>query len=99
MVDLWDALALVTAGGVLSLVTGILIQILSTRANRKSEERQAKRRVGEEQRQEIRKMRSARMQPVVEYLESAKGGAASRIIADSVKKMQRKSTPSKGRRD
>ena len=95
MVDLWDALALVAAGGVLSLVTGIVIQILSTRANRESEERQAQRRVEEEQRQVIRQRRRERMQPVVDFLELSKRRFASRTVGGLVAKAVEKFPPQK----
>lgn len=89
MVDWWQPLLYIGAGGVVSLVTAIVTNRLTTSANRESEERQAKRRVEEEQRQakrsveeeqrqEIRKIRRERVQPIWDLLEVAKRFVASR---------------------
>lgn len=84
MVDWWQPILYIGAGGVVSLVTAIVTSRLTTNANRESDERQANQRVEEEQRQEIRKTRRDRMQPVVDFLESSKRYGASTIVSEAV---------------
>lgn len=72
MVDWWQPILYIGAGGVVSLVTAIVTSRLTSRANRESDERQANQRLEEEQRQAIGQIRRERMQPVVEFLDLAK---------------------------
>ncbi len=88
MLDWWEAallsVATAGAGGLIDLVTAYFTHRWTTSANRESEERQANRRVGEEQRQVIRQRRRERMQPVVDFLELSKRRFASRTVSTSV---------------
>ena len=73
MLDWWEAtlLSVATAGtgGLIGLSIAYFTQRWTTKARRESEEREAKLRVEEEQRQVIRQFRRERIKPVLEFLE------------------------------
>lgn len=84
MVDWWQALPYLLAGGLITVAASYLTHRWSTSANRQAEERQAKRRVEEDQRQAIRQLRRERIQPVLDFLESAKLCAAEQPVKKAV---------------
>jgi hypothetical protein len=80
MIEWWQTL-LISWGG--SLVVGalaVVIHVRTARENRAAEERRAKRKVEEEQRQTIRQIRRERVQPIFDFLELAKQYFASATI-------------------
>jgi hypothetical protein len=76
MVDWWQALLYLLAGGLVTVAASYATHYWTTKATREAEERHAKRRLEEEQRQAIRQLRRERMQPVLDYLDVAKRCAA-----------------------
>jgi hypothetical protein len=80
MVDWWQALLLVFAGGLAGLPTAYFVHRWTSRASREAEERQAKRRLEEQQRQAIRRLRRERMQPVLDFLDVLKQSVTSQLI-------------------
>jgi hypothetical protein len=71
MVDWWQALLLVLAGGLISVPTAYATHYWTTKASRQAEERQA-----------IRQLRRERMQAILEFLDIAKQSAARQDIAE-----------------
>lgn len=97
MVDWWQPILYIGAGGLVSLVTAFVTNRLATDANRESDERQAKqrveeeqrqakRRVEEEQRQEIRKSRRDGLQPVTQFLELCRQYIAHDVVVSVFEK-------------
>lgn len=80
MVDWWQALLYLLAGGLITVAASYATHYWTTKASRQSEERHAKRRLGEEQRQAIRQLRRERMQPVLDFLDTAKQSVARQPI-------------------
>ena len=92
-----DPLLYIGATGVVGLITAWATHQMTRTTNRDSaereakrrveeEQRQAKRRVEEEQRQAIRQNREKRAQPVVDFLELSKRRFASRAVGGAVAK-------------
>jgi hypothetical protein len=71
MVDWWQALLLVLAGGIAGLPTAYAVHFWTTKAGRAAEERQA-----------IRQLRRERMQPVLDFLDTAKQSAARQDVIE-----------------
>lgn len=71
MVDWWQALLLVLAGGLISVPTAYATHYWTTKASRQAEERQA-----------IRQLRRERMQPILDFLDIAKQSAARQDIIE-----------------
>ncbi len=92
MLDWWEAAALSAAtagaGGLIGLVTAYATYRWTTTANRDSEERQAKRRAEEAQREAIRQIRRERIQPVVDYLALSKQFLAGGIMSEAVDRLE-----------
>ncbi len=79
--DWWQAFLLFPAGGLISGVTAYFTHRLTTSASREAEERHAKRRLAEEQRQAIRHFRRERIQPVLDWLDIVKQSAGREIVS------------------
>lgn len=71
MVDWWQALLLVLAGGIAGLPMAYAVHFWTTKAGRAAEERQA-----------IRQLRRERMQPVLDFLDTAKQSAARQDVIE-----------------
>ncbi len=91
MVDWWQPILYIGAGGVVSLVTAFVTNRLTRSTTRESEERQAKSRVEEEQRQAIRQSRRERVRPVVDFIESAKLRYAFQGVGNIIDNLQQRS--------
>jgi hypothetical protein len=79
MVEWWQALVLVLAGGLAGLPTAYFVHRWTTRASREAEERQA-----------IRHLRRERMQPVLDFLNIAKRFAARQTIEEALDEVYEK---------
>lgn len=86
MIDWWQALLYLLAGGLITVTASYATQHWTTSAGREAEERQAKRRLEEEQRQAIRQFRRERIQPVLDFLDMAKQHAAREPIETALDK-------------
>ena len=87
-----DPLLYIAVGGMVSLATAWATHRLTTSAARESEERQANRKVGEEQRLAIRQLRREQMEPVLEFLGLSKRLLAGEMVGESM----RTASPSEG---
>jgi len=90
MIDWWQAILVLLAGGLISGVTAYATHHWTTSAGRDAEERQAKRRLEEEQRQAIRQLRRERIQPVLDFLDIAKRSAARQTIEEALDEVYEK---------
>ena len=78
----WSIIVTLLFGAIFGLAASLLTLNLTTKASEQAEERAATRKLGEEQREWVRKSRSERMQPVFDFLALAKEAIAASAVDD-----------------